>query len=158
MIGALLRRAAEASRRVLFRRLREAGHGELRDAHLALFAFPGPHGARPTELANRLGLSKQTLNPLLNDLERLDYIARIPDPIDGRQRILQLTSRGNELLKLAERILIDIESQLAVEFGDRSFARFRAMLTQFPAALEGAQPSDGTDATQQSPTRRTNGH
>lgn len=43
---------------------------------MELFRFPGPQGMRPTELAGHVGLSKQALNHLLNELESLGYLTR----------------------------------------------------------------------------------
>lgn len=57
MLGARLRAAGEAVHAALYARLAEAGYGDIRPAHFALLKFPGPHGARPTELAARVGLS-----------------------------------------------------------------------------------------------------
>ena len=76
MIGALLRRASEATHRELFDRLQAAGFDDLRWAHFALFGFPGLHGLRPTELAERVGMSKQGLNALLNELDDFGYLTR----------------------------------------------------------------------------------
>ena len=91
MIGALLRRASEATHRELFDRLQAAGFDDLRWAHFALFGFPGLHGLRPTELAERVGMSKQGLNALLNELDDFGYLVRRPASGDGRHRVLELT-------------------------------------------------------------------
>ncbi len=143
MLGALLRSAAEASRRVLFARLRAAGYDDLRDAHQALFKYPGPDGMRPTDLARHVGLSKQALNPLLNDLETAGYLTRETTDDDGRHRVLSLTERGESLLSDAEAILHDIEVELARNLGPRRYATFRAVLSALPAVLDQqAPPSD----------------
>src|SRR3954453_19135976 len=80
MIGALLRTPWEAGQRQMLERLHEHGFADLDFAHLNVFQSPGPQGARPSELAARLGMTKQALNYLLGELERLDYLRRQPDP------------------------------------------------------------------------------
>src|SRR5881409_4008354 len=80
MIGALLRTPWEAVQRRMLERLHEHGFADLDFAHLTVFQYPGPQGARPSELAARLGITKQALNYLLGELERLDYLQRQPDP------------------------------------------------------------------------------
>ena len=45
--------------------LHERGFDDLDAAHLNVFQYPGPEGARPSELAARLRISKQALNYLL---------------------------------------------------------------------------------------------
>ena len=80
MIGALLRMPADAVRRRMLEHLRAHGFDGLEAAHLNVFQYPGPEGARPSELAAELGMSKQALNYMLGELERLGYLERLPDP------------------------------------------------------------------------------
>jgi hypothetical protein len=86
MIGALLRVPWEAVQRYMLERLHERGFDDLDAAHLNVFQYPGPQGARPTELAARLRITKQALNYLLGELERLGYVERKPDPDDLRSK------------------------------------------------------------------------
>jgi len=130
MIGALLRRAAQATHRELYARLQTAGFGDLRWAHFSLFGFPGLHGLRPTELAERVGISKQGLNALLNDLDDLGYIVRRPaGGTDGRHRVLELTPRGLEFVAAMKQILHDIEADIADQIGQRQLDRLKAATT-----------------------------
>src|ERR1044071_4250663 len=82
LIGALLRVPWEAVQRHMLQRLHERGFDDLEAAHLNVFQYPGPQGARPSELAARLRISKQALNYLLRQLERLGYIERKLDADD----------------------------------------------------------------------------
>ena len=76
LIGALLRTPWEAVQRHMLDLLHERGFDDLDAAHLNVFQYPGPEGARPSELAARLRISKQALNYLLGELERLEYVER----------------------------------------------------------------------------------
>src|SRR5829696_5436961 len=69
LIGALLRVPWEAVQRHMLERLHERGFDDLDAAHLNVFQYPGPQGARPSELAGRLRISKQALNYLLAEIE-----------------------------------------------------------------------------------------
>ena len=55
LIGALLRMPWETVQRRMLERLHERGFDDLDMAHLTVFQYPGPEGARPSELAARLG-------------------------------------------------------------------------------------------------------
>src|SRR4029450_6350188 len=99
MIGALLRVPWEAVQRHMLEQLHERGYDDLDAAHLSVFQYPGPQGVRPTELAARLRISKQALNYLLGELERLGYIARRPDPDDLRSKRVALTRRGTSRIE-----------------------------------------------------------
>lgn len=91
---------------------------------------------RPTELAEHVGLSKQALNPLLNDLDAAGYLTRQLSETDGRHRILLLTPRGEKLLADAKAILEEIERELAEAVGARRYATFRSVLTDLPSLLD----------------------
>src|SRR4051812_25211419 len=98
LIGALLRIPWEAVQRRTLERLHEHGFADLDAAHLNVFQYPGPQGARPSELAARLRISKQALNYLLGQLERLGYLERRPDPDDLRSKRVALTPRGTSVI------------------------------------------------------------
>src|SRR5262245_14277961 len=98
LIGALLRMAHETVRRRMLDALHEAGFDDLDTAHLQLIQWPGPDGMRPTDLATRLGISKQAVNYLLGELEKLGYLERRPDPDDRRSRRIHLTDRGRAVI------------------------------------------------------------
>jgi DNA-binding MarR family transcriptional regulator len=146
MIGALLRIASERSHALLFARLRGAGYGDLRPAHFALFQFPGPHGARPVELAARLGMTKQALTPLLNDLERFGYLERRPAADDGRGRVLRLTERGLAFVGAIKEIVTGIEAEWSARLGAERFAVVKEVLqelTEEPADAAYPHPRSG---------------
>ncbi len=130
MIGARLRLAAERSHALLYARLRDAGYSDLRPAHFALFQFPGPHGVRPVELAARLGMTKQALTPLLNDLERFGYLERRRAPDDGRGRVLWLTERGLAFVGAIKEIMTGIEAEWSERLGADRFATLQETLQE----------------------------
>src|SRR5215510_11404933 len=98
LIGALLRAPWEAVQRHMLERLHERGFDDLEAAHLNVFQYPGPQGTRPSELATRLRITKQALNYLLGELERLGYLERRPDPDDLRSKRIALTRRGGSAI------------------------------------------------------------
>lgn len=127
LIGALLRVPAEAIHRRLVRELNAAGF-EITQAHIAVFRFPGPDGARPSALAERAGISKQAMNRLLGSLEDLGYLARSDAPDEGRARIVHFTRRGHAAWAKALQVLRDIEREWSTELGPRDFAKLKELL------------------------------
>src|SRR5262245_36385258 len=119
LIGALLRIPWEAVQRHMLRRLHEHGFDDLDAAHLGVFQYPGPEGARPSELAARLRISKQALNYLLGQLERLDYLERQPDPDDRRSKRVTLTPRGTTAITVIRAAVSDLETTWANKLGPR---------------------------------------
>jgi DNA-binding MarR family transcriptional regulator len=128
LIGALLRVPWEAVQRHMLERLNERGFADLDAAHLVVFQYPGPQGARPSELAARLRVSKQALNYLLGELERLGYLERRPDPADLRSKRVVLTRRGASLIEVMREAVGDLETTWAQQLGRKRFAELRALL------------------------------
>src|SRR6266576_5080913 len=110
LIGALLRLPWEAVQRHMLARLHERGFDDLDAAHLDVFQYPGPQGARPSDLAARLRISKQALNYLLGELERLGYLERRPDPDDLRSKRIALTARGISAIRVIREAVEEMEA------------------------------------------------
>jgi DNA-binding MarR family transcriptional regulator len=130
LIGALLRMPWEAVQRRMLDRLHENGFDDLDVAHLNVFQYPGPQGARPSELAARLRVSKQALNYLLGELERLGYVEREPDPDDQRSKRVALTTRGVEAIGVIREAVAEMEAAWSDQIGQRRFEQLRSLLVE----------------------------
>ncbi|TML29231.1 MAG: MarR family transcriptional regulator [Actinobacteria bacterium] len=128
LIGALLRMPWEAVQRRMLERLHEQGFDDLDAAHLNVFQYPGPQAAKPSELASRLRISKQALNYLLGELERLGYLERRPDPDDLRAKRVALTRRGTSAIAVIRDAVAEIETEWEQQLGPRRFAQLRKLL------------------------------
>lgn len=130
LIGALLRMPWEQVLRRMLARLHEHGFEDLDAAHLNLFLYPGPQGARPSELAARRGMSKQAVNYLLGELERLGYLERRVDAADRRSKRIALTRRGELAMATIRDAVGDIERDWARRLGRERFAQLRGLLSE----------------------------
>ncbi len=130
LIGALLRMPWEAVQRHMLERLHQRGFDDLDVAHLNVFQYPGPQGARPSDLAIRLRISKQALNYLLGELERLDYLERRPDPDDLRSKRVALTPRGTAAIGVIREAVDEVEVVWARQLGPERFAQLRNSLLE----------------------------
>ena len=128
LIGALLRVPWEGVQRHMLKRLHERGFDDLDVAHLNVFQYPGPQGARPSELAARLGMSKQALNYLLGELDRLGYLERRPDHDDLRSKRVALTTRGASAIGVIREAVGELETTWAQQLGPERFAQLRNLL------------------------------
>jgi DNA-binding MarR family transcriptional regulator len=127
-IGALLRIAWQIHRDRMYERLGAAGYADVTRAQFALLRFPGVDGMRPSEAAELAGLSKQTVNDLLGELERSGYLKREPCPADGRGRIVRLTGRGVRLQRTAHQISRELEADWGAQIGQERIASLKEML------------------------------
>ena len=107
-----------------------AGYEDLGRAHVGLFRYPTTDGLRPTELAERIHVTKQSVNDVLRDMEDLGYLVRVPDATDGRARVIRLTERGRQLEDVIHEGAHSAESAIARSLGPRRFTQFRASLEE----------------------------
>jgi DNA-binding MarR family transcriptional regulator len=130
MVGALLRIPWDSVQEHMLECLHERGFADFDAAYLNVFQYPGPQGARPSELATRLRMSKQALNYLLGELERLGYLERRPDPNDQRAKRIALTSRGVGAVGVIRDAVAEVEAAWSRQLGEDRFAQFRQLLVE----------------------------
>jgi DNA-binding MarR family transcriptional regulator len=73
-------------------------------------------------------MSKQAVNYLLGQLERLGYLQRRSDPDDARSRRIALTDRGSAIVPVIREAVAELERDWADRLGAARFARLRALL------------------------------
>ena len=88
-----------------------------------------------TELAQLAQITKPSVVYLVNDLERLGYVERVPDPDDGRAKLVRLTPRGAEAQAVARELITQVEHDWAGVLGRRNFDALRGLLKQLHDAL-----------------------
>jgi len=120
----------EVVQRRMLERLHERGFDDLVPAHLNVFQYPGPQGATPSELAGRLRMSKQAVNYLLGELERLGYLERRQDADDRRSRRIALTRRGTSAGYVIREAVGEVEEAWAEQLGPKRFAQLRDLLRE----------------------------
>jgi len=130
LIGALLRVPAQVIHRRLIADLNAAGFDDLRLPHIAVLQYPTPDGCRPSEIAERSGMSKQAMNQLLQSLEQLGYVQRTADRKDGRATIVRFTARGHAAWSKIGAILVEIEREWRATLGDKRFQQLKKLLKE----------------------------
>src|SRR3954463_2098484 len=78
---------------------REAGRPILRPALTRVFPHLDFAGVRLTELARRLGVTKQAASQLVAELAELGMVDETPDPEDGRAKRIRFSARGLEAVR-----------------------------------------------------------
>lgn len=112
------------------------GAPRLRPAHTSLFPHIDHGGTRLTELARRLGISKQAVGQLVDELEQMEVVERVPDPSDGRAKLICFSQRPGRSLLDGLRGLRELEAELEQEIGEQRMAALHEALTVLLAVLE----------------------
>ncbi len=136
MLGALLRIPFQAIVARIQEGLAVAGYTDLRPAHFVVFQHMRPEGVRLTELAEAAQITKQSMGYLVDYLEREGYTERVPDPTDGRARVIRLTERGKDVERTAREIIRNIEAEWSDRLGEQRMGQLRETLRDLAAMLE----------------------
>ena len=159
LIGALLRLPAEAVQDHTARLLGTEFPG-LRPAQMAIFQHIDhpPAGSRLTELAAAAQMTKQSMQELVDTLERDGFVERIPDPTDRRAKLIRLTARGWAVHERAAEVVRGLQEAWTEALGPAKMAHLLALLRDLhdvlhldsgharagPIAPSATPPGDGT--------------
>jgi DNA-binding MarR family transcriptional regulator len=127
-VGAMMRYAWQQVWKQIFSGVVAAGYHDVNPAHVGLFRYPGLNGQRPSELAEQLQITKQSVNDLLGHLDTHGYLTREPDPNDGRARVVRLTAKGRQLQKTIHGQAQAAEQRIAETLGTRRYTQLRDAL------------------------------
>ena len=109
--------------------MRRAGIDDITLAQARVAARIGPHGTRLTDLAEQAQVTKQTATAIVDRLEHAGYVERVPDPTDGRARLVRLTGKAEALLPIARAEERRIEQEWERHLGPRRMRELRDALT-----------------------------
>ncbi|HEV2633849.1 MAG TPA: MarR family transcriptional regulator [Actinocrinis sp.] len=118
-------------------RLDAAGYADLRPVHGLVFQQLHGAGLTSTELAERLGVTKQAAGQLVTDLEARGYLRREPHPHGGRWRLIVLTDKARGHLDVAGRIFHQLEAEFAARMGTENLDTLRAELARLIRGVVG---------------------
>ena len=88
----------------------------------------GPDGTRLTELAEAAQVTKQTAGFLVDQLEKAGYVERVPDPRDGRARLVRVTDKAMEAMPVADAEIARITAEWEKHVGKRRLTQLRDTL------------------------------
>ncbi|GGZ51271.1 hypothetical protein GCM10010387_52060 [Streptomyces inusitatus] len=137
-LGVLAARVLFSVHRELFATLAERGFDDILPRSGAVLAHLRPEGIRASELARLSGQHKQVIGTLVDDLERLGYVERAPDPADRRAKLVRPTERGLLQMETAAAIMRAIEQRHAKSLGEKTYAAFKEALGQVARAQSAA--------------------
>ena len=127
-VGVLLFLPYRAMEARVFEGLAAAGFDDFSPAQARVVARIAPGGSRLTDLAAQAGITKQSAGFLVDQLERAGYVERVPDPADGRARLVRIAERGARSVEVSSRIVADVEAEWTVHLGEGRMTELRRLL------------------------------
>jgi DNA-binding MarR family transcriptional regulator len=135
-IGRLLSNALRQFEARVIELLAHAGHDEITAHHINATRHLDVDGTRLTEMARRAAVTKQSMSELVVQLEALGIVARKPDPLDGRARIVHFTPNGLVWLNDFRQAVERAENEMADRIGSASLREIKEALNAY------GQPED----------------
>ena len=119
-----------------------AGRPEIKPSHNAVFAYLGEAPRRAADLATVAGMTRQSMGELVRELVGIGILEMVPDPSDGRAKLVTYSAEGKEFASGGFRHLRAIEERLTAEFGEdyeasrRVLERIAEVLADVPRAAQ----------------------
>lgn len=117
--------------------LNRQGFTDLRAAHAAVFQYLDDTGTTASVLAQRAHMTKQAMAELVMHLEKHEYVVRVPDPADGRAKLVLPTDRGLRVVRTAQALVPEIERRVASTIGEHRLRQLRVDLDAIQAEFDG---------------------
>ncbi|MBP2407040.1 MarR family winged helix-turn-helix transcriptional regulator [Streptomyces syringium] len=108
--------------------LEAAGATPVSPTQVQLFAVLDDHGTTVSELARRMGVTRQTAHQAVHGLVGVGLLEQIPDPASARRRLIRRTEEGERAHHQAGAILERLEEQLAERISRQAVDALRAAL------------------------------
>jgi DNA-binding MarR family transcriptional regulator len=105
-----------------------AGLDGIRPAQAVALVPLASGGLHASDLADRLRVSRQAVAQGIAALERHGYVTRVPDPADARARIIELTPRGRQALRVMRSNAMNVEKRWERVLGPRRLGELRGTL------------------------------
>jgi len=126
--------------------LGDRDHEGMQMAHATVLVHLPLEGGRLTDLAASAGVTKQSMGPLVDDMERFGYVERVPDPDDRRAKRICFTDAGIALLEDSREVVARIWARYAEVLGERRLTALRNSLAALLEGLERADDAPGQSA------------
>jgi DNA-binding MarR family transcriptional regulator len=115
--------------------MRDAGY-DVTVAQSRLAQRIADDGSRLTDLAEQAQVTKQTASLLVAALEREGLVERVPDPADGRARLIRFTPKGRAAREHARTVVSAVEREWDDALGPELAASLREALTRLREVVD----------------------
>lgn len=119
-------------------RLQSRGWPAISRAQSLVFVNIGEGVSRPSDIAQKMGVTRQAVHQTINELVSSGFVKLENDPTDKRAKVVGFTEEGLKLALDALKSLNDVERELAGRLGDDVVSQLRDILLKDWGAPVGA--------------------
>ena len=132
----LLFKAARLLNERAIERIRLRTGQPVRVAHTTVLPHIDLEGTRLTELARRLGVSKQAAGQIVDELEEFGMLERVADPQDARAKLVRFSKKGQAAMLDGLQVLGEIEAEMRDVIGEAKMRAIHEGLAAVIASVE----------------------
>lgn len=100
-----------------------------------------PHALSPSQLLETMMVTSGTMTNRIDQLAKDDLVARVQNPNDRRSVLVQLTSKGKQIIDAAVTDHVETQKRLVRDVSEADAAVLDQLLQTFLTALDGG-PTD----------------
>lgn len=127
-MGQLLLQAFRWFDKGLLLTLVDRGWPQLSHSQSLIFAYLDRPGTRISELARRIGVSRQAVHKTVRELQKLELVTLRSDPSNRSAKLVTMTETGQANIDAAIDAFADIEDELASRIGESLVDNLRLAL------------------------------
>ena len=106
------------------------GEPGLRPSHHRVIGHVPPEGITVTDLAERVGMTKQGIGQFVTQLTESGHLVVTRNDDDRRIRVVRRTAKGNAAVRRLSGLMEELEASWANRVGTRRYDEFRAILDE----------------------------
>jgi DNA-binding MarR family transcriptional regulator len=119
-----------------------AGHQGVKQAHNAVFATLHATPQRTTDMAAAMGITRQSMGEIVRDLVDLGILDMVPDPHDGRAKLVGYSEEGLRVAGDGFAHIRDLEQRFVEELGAEDYETARRVLQRVTEMLDADAAAD----------------
>jgi DNA-binding MarR family transcriptional regulator len=135
-IGRYLNHAVRRFEQRVIEIVERSGHRDMRVSFLNLTRNLDVEGTRITELAQRAGMTKQSMSELVAQCAKAGLVVQRPHANDARARLVTFTRKGLAVLEAFRGALVTAEREMRKEVGADAFRLIKNALAKYGAKFE----------------------
>jgi len=120
-LGRMLLKLERKFTRQVLAKLAQDGLDDITLRHFVVIPFIDEKGIRAVEIARQVGISKQAVSKLVDELLQKGYVSLKADPNDGRASLVYMSAKGNEFLSRAIEHTKHVEASWQEAVGKKEF-------------------------------------